>query len=195
MSRLLLQICTAVLALVPIATGIISMRGVRDPLYRPLQLPEAPILDSNLRFFGGVWLGLGLALLYTVPNIERHAADTAGAAVTAAQVAARSWLSLVDRTSYGESWDSAGGVFRHALTRAAWDAAVRKARSPFEPFGARTLLGASFQTNLPGAPPGEYVVLQYQTKVGGGKTVVETVTPMKDQDGSWRVSAYYIRPE
>jgi hypothetical protein len=72
MSRLLLQICTAVLALVPIATGIISMRGARDPLYRPLQLPESPVLDSNLRFFGGVWLGLGLALLWTVPTIEHQ---------------------------------------------------------------------------------------------------------------------------
>jgi hypothetical protein len=38
MSRLLLPISTAVLALVPIATGIISMSGVRDQLYRPLQL-------------------------------------------------------------------------------------------------------------------------------------------------------------
>jgi hypothetical protein len=73
MSRLLLQICTAVLALVPIVTGIISMRGMRDPLYRPLQLPGSPVLDSNLRFFGGVWLGLGLALLWTVPSIEQHA--------------------------------------------------------------------------------------------------------------------------
>jgi hypothetical protein len=72
MSRALLQICTAVLALVPISTGIISMRGVRDPLYRPLHLPEVPVLDSNLRFFGGVWLGLGLALLWTVPAIEQH---------------------------------------------------------------------------------------------------------------------------
>jgi len=24
---------------------------------------------------------------------------------------------------------------------------------------------------------------------------VETVTPMKDTDGTWRVSGYYIRPE
>lgn len=31
MSRLLLQICTVVLALVPISTGIVTMRGVRDP--------------------------------------------------------------------------------------------------------------------------------------------------------------------
>lgn len=58
MSRVLLQICTAVLALVPISTGIVSLRGVRDPLYRPLHLPEVSALDSNLRFFGGVWLGL-----------------------------------------------------------------------------------------------------------------------------------------
>jgi hypothetical protein len=31
MSRLLLQICTAALALVPIITGVVSMRGARDP--------------------------------------------------------------------------------------------------------------------------------------------------------------------
>ncbi len=133
-------------------------------------------------------LGRGTALPAQTP-------DSAGLAVTAAQVAARSWLSLVDRGRYGESWDSAASFFRQALTRSAWEAAVRKARGPFEPFGTRKLLGASFQTNLPGAPPGEYVVLQYQAKVGGGKTVIETVTPMKDQDGSWRVSGYYIRPE
>lgn len=72
MSRLLLQISTTLLALIPIATGIISMRGVRDPLYRPLDLPQVPVLDSNLRFFGGVWLGLGLAMLWTVPAIEQH---------------------------------------------------------------------------------------------------------------------------
>jgi hypothetical protein len=48
------------------------MRGVRDPLYRPLHLPEVPVLDSNLRFLGGVWLGAGLALLWTVPAIEQQ---------------------------------------------------------------------------------------------------------------------------
>jgi hypothetical protein len=59
MSRLLLQICTGLLALIPIATGIVTMLGVKDPLYRPLGLPEAPVLDSNLRFLGGIWLGIG----------------------------------------------------------------------------------------------------------------------------------------
>jgi hypothetical protein len=47
--------------------------GVGSPLYAPANLPELPILDSNLRFFGGMGLGLGLILLWIVPAIERHA--------------------------------------------------------------------------------------------------------------------------
>jgi uncharacterized protein YjeT (DUF2065 family) len=72
MSKLLLQVCTAALALIPIVTGIITLLGIRDPLYRPLALPESPVLDSNLRFFGGVWLGVGLAMLWLVPTIEQQ---------------------------------------------------------------------------------------------------------------------------
>jgi Domain of unknown function (DUF4345) len=72
MSRFLLQIATAVLALIPIATGGVSLLGLKDPIYRPLALPAAPVLDSNLRFFGGVWLGVGLAMLWSVPWIEHQ---------------------------------------------------------------------------------------------------------------------------
>jgi hypothetical protein len=121
--------------------------------------------------------------------------DRAGPAVAAAQAAARAWLNLVDGGRYGESWDSAATLFRHAVTRSGWDDAVRKARGPFESLGDRTLLGASFRSRLPNAPAGQYVVLQYETKGGGGKTVVELVTPMKDEDGRWRVAGYYIRPK
>ena len=72
MSRRLLQVATGILSLIPIATGIITMAGVDDPLYAALDLPRSPLLDSNLRFFGGVWLGLGLGMLYLVPSIERQ---------------------------------------------------------------------------------------------------------------------------
>ena len=50
------------------------MLGVDDPLYASTGLPRSPLLDSNLRFFAGVWLGLGIALLWTVPSIERQGA-------------------------------------------------------------------------------------------------------------------------
>src|ERR1700745_180884 len=74
MSRRLLQIVTSLLALVPVLTGIITMLGIKDPLYASTDIPELPVLDSNLRFFGGVALGLALALPRLVPRIERETA-------------------------------------------------------------------------------------------------------------------------
>lgn len=66
----LLQGLTGVLALIPILTGAITMMGVHDPLYAALDLPGNPLLDSNLRFLGGVWLGLGLATFWMVPRLH-----------------------------------------------------------------------------------------------------------------------------
>jgi hypothetical protein len=72
MSRRILQVVTAILALIPIITGIVAMTGIDDPLYVSLGMPRSPVLDSNLRFFAWVWLGLGIALLWLIPTIERR---------------------------------------------------------------------------------------------------------------------------
>jgi len=63
---------TAVPAIVPVVTGVIGLRGINDPLYAPVTTPRALLLDTNLRFFSGVWLGLGLALFWLIPSIERQ---------------------------------------------------------------------------------------------------------------------------
>jgi Domain of unknown function (DUF4345) len=65
-----LQVVTSVLGLIPLITGVISMMGVSDPDYANANLPRDALLDSDLRFFGGLWLGLGLTLLWLVPRIE-----------------------------------------------------------------------------------------------------------------------------
>jgi hypothetical protein len=67
-----LQIVTAVLAAIPVATGLIGLLGVDDPLYAAAGVPPIAVLDTNLRFFAGVWLGLGLALYWLIPTIERQ---------------------------------------------------------------------------------------------------------------------------
>ncbi|HKX43084.1 MAG TPA: DUF4345 domain-containing protein [Burkholderiaceae bacterium] len=72
MSRKLLQAATIALGLVPLITGVLTMLGLDDPIYAAAGLPRHPLLDSNLRFFGGVWLGLGVAMLWLVPSIERQ---------------------------------------------------------------------------------------------------------------------------
>jgi len=55
------------------------------------------------------------------------------------------------------------------------------------------VISKKYMTSLPGAPDGEYVVIQYKTSFENKKDAVETVTPMKDEDGVWRVSGYYIK--
>jgi len=70
MSKRSLQIVTAILALVPLATGAIGMLGLSDPIYATMGLPRNALLDSNLRFFAGFWLGLGLAMMWLIPRIE-----------------------------------------------------------------------------------------------------------------------------
>jgi predicted SnoaL-like aldol condensation-catalyzing enzyme len=57
----------------------------------------------------------------------------------------------------------------------------------------RNVTSATYTTALPGAPDGEYVVVQFQTRFTKKKTAIETVTPMKDPDGIWRVSGYFIK--
>jgi Domain of unknown function (DUF4345) len=69
-----LQIVTALLCVIPMGTGLISMMGVADPLYAGLAIPKSPLLDSNMRFFGGVWLALGLGLAWTIPSIDTRTA-------------------------------------------------------------------------------------------------------------------------
>lgn len=75
MSRLILQALTGLVAIATIGLGAVQVGfGTESPIYSAAKLPGFPILDSNLRFFGGMALGLGLILLWIVPSIERQAA-------------------------------------------------------------------------------------------------------------------------
>ena len=72
MSKRALQIVMGLLAFIPVATGLLGLLGVKDPFYVAAGVPRIVILDSNLRFYSGVWLGLGLALYRMIPSIEKR---------------------------------------------------------------------------------------------------------------------------
>ena len=106
---------------------------------------------------------------------------------------AESWLELVDNGKYGESWDEAAVYFRGAITRGQWDQSLKAVRTPLGARVSRTLKSTRYMTSLPGAPDGEYVVIQFEASFANKKSAIETVTPMKDPDGKWRVSGLFIR--
>ena len=110
----------------------------------------------------------------------------------AAEQEAGKWLALVDGGQYQESWERAASLFKQQVNAEQWSQALAAARTPLGALVSRQLLSADYETSLPGAPDGEYVILQFQTRFKNKKSAIETVTPMMD-NGNWRVSGYYIR--
>ena len=58
---------------------------------------------------------------------------------------------------------------------------------------SRKLASRRTEKALPGVPDGIYVVIRFETVFDKKSSAVETVTPMLDPDGTFRVSGYYIR--
>jgi hypothetical protein len=112
---------------------------------------------------------------------------------TAAEQSAKAWLALVDAGKYAESWSGASEAFQGAVSKTQWEGALEKVRAPLGKVLSRKLKGAKFTREIPGAPAGEYVVIQYDTDFEKKSGAVETITPMKEKDGVWRVSGYYIK--
>jgi len=136
---------------------------------------------------------LSIAILALLVCSTAFAQDEA-AKREAAQQSAQSWLALVDRGNYAPSWQEAASFFQSKVSKAEWERDLKQVRAPLGAAGSRTLMGALYQTDVPGAPKGEYVIIQYKTKMGVGGAVIETITPRLDKDGKWRVSGYFIKP-
>jgi hypothetical protein len=119
-----------------------------------------------------------------------HADD---AAEKAAVASADTWLILADGGKYPETWDQAAGYFKTAVAKDQWLASLKAVRLPLGKVVARKLKSKMYTKTLPGAPDGAYVVIMYDTQFENKKSAVETVTPMLDKDGKWRVSGYYIQ--
>jgi hypothetical protein len=110
-----------------------------------------------------------------------------------AQKSAEAWLALADAGKYAETWDEAAAYFKNAITKERWVNAMKSTRAPLGAVRARKLKSATYTKTLPGVPDGEYVVIQYDTSFENKESAVETITPMLDKDGKWRVSGYFIK--
>jgi len=111
----------------------------------------------------------------------------------AAAKAAEAWRALVDSSDHDASWDEAATIFKSRVDKEQWEKAARSVRGPLGKLRSRKLVSAKYTQQLPGAPDGEYVVIQYDASFENKASAVETVTPTLDKDGKWRVSGYYIR--
>jgi hypothetical protein len=70
---------------------------------------------------------------------------------------------------------------------------LQATRAPLGKVASRVVKSAVYTTSLPGAPDGQYVVIQFESSFEHKKAAIETVTPSLGEDGEWRVSGYFIR--
>ena len=139
---------------------------------------------KNVTSIGTVFVILFLSGISWATDFEKEKA-----AVTAAEM----WLALVDNGKYSESWKQAAEYFRNSIKMDQWEQSLQSVRLPLGKVISRKVKTKSYQTALPGAPDGQYVVIQFETSFQNKKSAVETVTPKFDKDGQWRVSGYYIK--
>ena len=120
-------------------------------------------------------------------------AATAAVAQGAAQPG-DDFLRLVDGKQYAESWDAASDLFRQAVSRNEWVAQVRQAREPLGAVVARTLKSLENQKDPRGAPPGDYLLVTYDTTFAASpKHWTETLPLIKGPDAQWHAVGYFVR--
>lgn len=131
-----------------------------------------------------------LALAILLAGLSASAAETQ---TSAAERAAAQWLALVDAGNYAASWSEAAQLFKSSVSKEQWSQMIESVRTPLGKLNSRTLKSSTYTTSLPGVPDGKYVVIQYDSTFEHKKSAIETVTPMLDKDGQWRVSGYFIK--
>ena len=107
-----------------------------------------------------------------------------------AVVVASQWLELIDAKEYDKSWVNSASIFQEAISQEKWGITLNGLLPAYGKVKSREMISATPYEELPGAPKGEYVVIQYKSSFEF-KDGIETITPMK-QNGIWKVSGYFI---
>lgn len=105
---------------------------------------------------------------------------------------ADAWLVLIDSGKYDESWKKSSNFLKNAITSEDWEKAILSARKPLGKLISRKATAQKHYTTLPGAPDGSYFVIQYEAIFENKAKAIETITMMKEKDGNWYASGYYI---
>jgi hypothetical protein len=111
---------------------------------------------------------------------------------TTAQKEARRWLELTDHGDAAASWRDAGKKFQNAITADRWADSLKDVRPPLGELVDRTVLSTQLTRQIPGAPDGDYALLEIRTSFAKKTDTRETVTLEREADGAWRVIGYFI---
>jgi DNA-binding CsgD family transcriptional regulator len=152
------------------------------------------------------WLGGGMLVLSVVvavavfmssvgmsPDSENGTSMTKIEVSEAASIIfGEQWLKLVDNQNWSKSWSSAGSFFRSQISEKTWSATILSVRNPLGTLVSRSILKVTKATSLPGAPDGEYELIEFQSNFTNKSDAKETLVLMKEEN-TWKTVGYFIR--
>lgn len=122
------------------------------------------------------------------------AQTSASEAEAAARAVAGPWLESLDNGEYVQSWENAAPAFQAGVPVEAWAERMRMTREEIGPLEGRSFSQARYAAEVPNAPPGEYVFVEYFSKFQNAPPTVESVVLRKTDDDSWQVAGMSLRP-
>lgn len=179
------------------AQATIAMERVDEPAAPQSAVHRWAWLTGGMLIMSLIIAAIALSTMVGSRNDAQALAQSAASAAprpaeTDASSAARSWAALLDNGQWDASWRAAGSMFKSQLTSAQWATTIQSVRQPLGRVSSRTLQSAMQTKTLPGAPTGDYQVLQFQTRFATKPDAVETIVLAREKAG-WRVSGYFIR--
>ena len=124
---------------------------------------------------------------------QDHAPETQQIALESATRGAEDWMAMIDAGRYAESWKASSEIVKNAVTMEKFESSMKTVREPMGKHESRKLQNASYTTQLPGVPPGEYVMILYDSSFEHKVVAQETVVMTREKDKVWRMAGYHIK--
>jgi Protein of unknown function (DUF4019) len=105
----------------------------------------------------------------------------------------KTWLGLIDAGKADAAWDAASKQLQSVVKRDKFVVEMRRSRKPLGKVVSRTPTKFARAHELPGAPAGDYVIIEYDAEFANGKHLTEQLVWTAVVGDNWRVAGYYYR--
>ncbi len=103
--------------------------------------------------------------------------------------ASLSWLALLDKENYSESWDQSSSLMKSTIENQSWNQILQQTRKNLGKVISRTIVDKRIAKNPKDLPPGNYLVMVYKTQFKNKASALELVTLFLEND-QWRTVTY-----
>ena len=100
-------------------------------------------------------------------------------------------LTLLDQDNFLGAWESSASLFNEVVSRDAWNSQMEGVRKKFGKAKTRTRTNAIVQKDPSNHPPGEYIMLNFDT--GFEKDDATETLVLFKEDNQWRLAGYFTK--